>query len=427
MREIFALGIKDIRLLLRDKGGFFFTFFFPLIMAVFFGIIFAGNDGTFKPMSLLVVDKDKSIQSSEFVTLLNNSEELNIQEMNYKNALAKVRSGKNPAFIVLPKGFGKARDELFWGKTPEIEIGVDPARKAEAGMIEGLITKYAMENMFKLFSNMDYAQNIAESGLKSVKNSSMETAQKENYERFLGELNLFLEKKSTNVKNSDNKKTDNTVFRPFTINKIEILKSDLPGSYDITFPQGMIWGIIGCVASFAISFVIERTHGTLVRLRIAPIRYSQILAGKAMACFFTSITLMIGLFALGIIAFGIRPNSYLFMFITIIINSFSFVGIMMLFSVIGKTEQAVGGMIWAVMLVMALLGGGMVPLFFMPSWLSVLSNFSPVKWAILGMEGAIWRGFTFSEMLLPWGILIGIGIISFIIGIRVFKLTSNIR
>ena len=36
-----------------------------------------------------------------------------------------------------------------------------------------------------------------------------------------------------------------------------------------------------------------------------------------------------------------------------------------------------------------------------------LSSLSPVKWSILALEGAIWRDFSFREMLLPCAVLLG--------------------
>ena len=39
-------------------------------------------------------------------------------------------------------------------------------------------------------------------------------------------------------------------------------------AFDVTFPQAIVWGLIGCVMTFGISMVTERTHGTLVRLRM---------------------------------------------------------------------------------------------------------------------------------------------------------------
>ena len=59
----------------------------------------------------------------------------------------------------------------------------------------------------------------------------------------------------------------------------------------------------------------------------------------------------------------------------------------------------------------------MIPAMFMPSFMRTLSNLSPVKWAILSLEGAIWRGFTFGEFLLPYSILLGFGIVCMMTGI----------
>ena len=106
-------------------------------------------------------------------------------------------------------------------------------------------------------------------------------------------------------------------------------------------------------------------------------------------------------------------------------SAVGFVGIMMLLAVSGKTEQAVGGIGWAVLIVMSMLGGGMIPLFFMPSWMRTIGTFSPVKWSVLAMEGAVWRGFSLVEMLKPCGILVGVGVVCFAVGVRVFDWTTR--
>jgi ABC-2 type transport system permease protein len=45
-----------------------------------------------------------------------------------------------------------------------------------------------------------------------------------------------------------------------------------------------------------------------------------------------------------------------------------------------------------------------------------LSQASPVKWSILSLEGAIWRGFTPTEMLVPCGVLLAIGAAALTLG-----------
>ena len=64
-------------------------------------------------------------------------------------------------------------------------------------------------------------------------------------------------------------------WQPLKITKKDVARVyDGPRNpFDITFPQGVIWGLIGCAMSFGISLVTERTHGTLVRLRMAPLTH----------------------------------------------------------------------------------------------------------------------------------------------------------
>jgi len=94
-------------------------------------------------------------------------------------------------------------------------------------------------------------------------------------------------------------------------------------------------------------------------------------------------------------------------------------------SVMGKTEQAVGGAGWAMFLVMSMTGGGMVPLMALPGWMLTLGSISPVKWSILAMEGAIWRGFAPSDMMLPISILLGIGLLGFSIGVTILSRSDS--
>ena len=98
-----------------------------------------------------------------------------------------------------------------------------------------------------------------------------------------------------------------------------------------------------------------------------------------------------------------------------------FVGLMMVMSTLGKTEEAVSGGTWGINLFMSMFGGGMVPLAFLPTFMQTLSNFSPVKWGVLALEGAIWRGFTWSEMLPPCLTLTAIGVVGFVLGVRVLR------
>ena len=145
------------------------------------------------------------------------------------------------------------------------------------------------------------------------------------------------------------------------------------------------------------------------------------MGGKALACFLASLSVIVFLLLVGKLIFHIRIMSPALLALAIVCTSLCFVGIMMFISVLGKTEQAVGGTGWALLLAMAMFGGGMVPLMVMPSWMKGLSSLSPIKWAILATEGAIWRGFSFTEIAFPCSILLGVGAVFFLTGVWIFR------
>jgi ABC-2 type transport system permease protein len=219
------------------------------------------------------------------------------------------------------------------------------------------------------------------------------------------------------------------------VRRVDVAYQPVPGSadallqrvrseWDISFPQAMLWGVLGTAAGFAITIVRERKQGTLFRLQAAPISRTHILLGKAVACFTTVIGVVVTMAILGR-WLGMQPRSPAMLAVAAICVAFAFTGIMVLMSVIGRTEEAVSGAAWLANMVMAMFGGGMIPLAFMPEFMATLSQASPVKWSVLALEGAIWRGFSWVEMALPCAILLGFGCSAMLLGAFRLARTSD--
>lgn len=414
MKSILALAGKDLRLLVRVKSGLFFTFVWPVIVAILFGFVFSGQSSSSRTLRVVVVDEDNSDASRAFVSTLESSGDFTVDRSTRAEAESMVRRAQRAAFVVLKQGFGVASERMFYGSPRQIEIGIDPARQAEASMIEGLLTKHAMSDMQKLFSDPKGSRKMVGSALADL-GSAGNTSATAPLSRFLGELDTFL---GTPAAGAGGMGAQG--WKPVEITKSAVVREQRgpANGFEVTFPQGVMWGIIGCVMSFAIGLVSERVHGTFVRLQMAPLTRTTILAGKALACF-TAITLLqIMLFAVGAAFFGIRPSSLPLLGLACASASIGFVGFMMMVAGLGRTEQAASGAGWAMLMPMTMFGGGMMPQFIMPSWMQMVGNLSPVKWAILGIEGAVWRNFTFTEMLLPCGILLAFGAVCFSVGVR---------
>jgi ABC-2 type transport system permease protein len=184
-----------------------------------------------------------------------------------------------------------------------------------------------------------------------------------------------------------------------------------PGNpHAVTFPQGMFWAVLGILMSFATSLATERSEGTWLRLRTAPVRGWHLLAGKGLACG-VAMLLALNLLALvGAVAFGVRPD-WLLLELAFVAGAFCFTALMMLFAMLARSVRAASGIAWAVTMPLAMLGGAMIPLFAMPGWMQAASNASPVKWLLLAIEGAVWRGFALTEMLPALGVLVAIGLV----------------
>lgn len=334
MNAIWNIALKDIRILVRDRQGLFFAFMFPVIFAIFFGMLFSGAGGSASGIPIVFVDEDQSAPSAQFAKQLEADTAFSVSRATTREqAQELVKSGDRTAMVVAPKGFGEASERIFWGDPMRLLIGVDPARKAEAGMLEGLLTAKAYQRFQTMFTDRTAMQRNTKAALDALKQSPTgDAATRQTLQSFLGSLDTFMKDMPADEKDPAKISTGSGGFNPVTIEKLDIVrKREGPQNYfSISFPQAIVWGIMGCAASFGISIVTERTRGTLIRLRMAPLSGGQILAGKGLACLLTTLGVFTMLVLLSLAPpFNVRPESWPLLLMAAICVCFGFVGIMM--------------------------------------------------------------------------------------------------
>ncbi len=413
MKALLSLALKDLRILSRDKSGLFWVLLFPLLFALFFGAVFSGMGRSSNALPVAVVDQARTPRSRRMVKKLASSQALEVREMNLEEARLAVRRGRLSAWIRFPKDFG--RDESLFrelGGGPEIELGMDPSRGAERGYVQGILMEAWFESLREDFQDPKAMRRTLAKEIEKVrKESDLPALQKAILLAFLGSLDRFL-------RDFDPAIYEKGSMKGPTLKLVEAArKGKRPRtSFEITFPASILWGILGCAATFALSIVRERRQGTLLRLRAAPLGLARILLGKGLACFLASSAVALALLLFARAALGVRWGNPALLLAGVAATAFCFSGLMMLLSLVGKTENSAAGATWAVLLVMAMVGGGMVPLVAMPAWMRALGDASPVKWGILALEGAVWRGFSWGEAALPLLVLAGSGTIFFLAG-----------
>jgi ABC-2 type transport system permease protein len=423
MRPVLTLTLKDLFLLRRNKVALFWVIVFPMAFGLIYGAIIAGDAGRRAKMGVALVDEDRSPASKALSAKLAQHESIRLvtslahgQTFDSESAAQQVRRGDLTAYLILRPGFGESLRSFGQGGK-KIELGIDPSHRAEAGFLQGIV----MEATFSLLKDQFTNPETVRQWLK-VRRQEIEQA------RELTGTEKQVLSESFTVVDGFVPKLVGTISHgeegPFGGLKLDVVPvthdfSEPRSAFEITFPCSILWAVLSCMLTFTLSIVAEQKEGTLLRLRVAPMNKMQILGAKGLACFLSCAGAASLLLFVGVAFLGVRIASWALLLAAVAAMCVCFSGLMMLLSVLGHTAQAVGGSGSALMITMASLGGVLVPLVAMPEWMRAVSHFIPVKWAILALEGAIWRGFTLAEMLLPCGILVAVGVVSFAVGVRI--------
>ena len=437
MRAVLALAGKDLRLLFRDRGDVFFTFVFPVILAIFFGFVFGGGGGSSRIDLALVVEGESRIAAGIAADLAADAA-FEVQRMDSREAAVDaVRAGRVAAAVVLPATMQDGVDGLFSGRGIPIEAIVDPSHRAEAGLIQGKLNELAFRQFPRLLADRAQMSRLFAGARRSFAEADGMTASQKLLaagmvaagESFMNSVNPAGPADPANpaatgvAPEGAAPSADGAAAAAWS--PVDVQIAELPpragrprSSFDVTFPQGLVWGLAGCITAFAASIVTERSRGTLARLRLAPIGPAQLVAGKGLACFAAALVVQALLIGLAVVGFGSSIAQPLMLAVACVAGAFAFSGLAMLLAGFCRTEAEANGAGRGAILILALIGGGSIPLFFMPPVLRTLSFGSPFRWVVAAVEGPFWRDTPVSDQIVPLVVLLAIGALGFLAGMR---------
>ncbi len=433
MRVILSLAFKDLLLLVRDKMSMFFVLIFPVLFGLFTGAVFMGLSKSPPLIEIAIIDEDHSKYSQMFIRRMYEVRDAQPVESTIADAENAIRTGKIGGYIRIPAGFGENAGRIV-PDPPKLLVKADPASFAAAERIKAVVFQVMLELADERFQESP----LAAAGARP---DEVDPGVGPPGRLDPGEPGWLRMPAAPAVPGAPPQPapraagmTGPPARRKMTLVTVDLLAPEDPGElthmgalivgasspFGVSFPPAMIWGIVGCVASFSASLVREKERGTYVRLRSAPIPAWTILAGKGLAMFVSVVTILMLLVALGSLL-GVKVTNWLKLAVVIAVLGYCFVGIMMALSVVGKTERAVDAAAWSILLVLTMFGGGMVPFEFLPDWMRNIGSISPIRWSIMAIEGALWRKLSYRELLRPLGLLIVFGTACLMTGYRVFQ------
>jgi hypothetical protein len=153
--------------------------------------------------------------------------------------------------------------------------------------------------------------------------------------------------------------------------------------YQILVPSYTVMFSFFLVLSVGWLFVAERKHGTLVRLRAAPLTRGQILTGKLLPCLAVSLVQGFFLLAAGRVLFGMTWGSRPELLLPLVAcTSFAAVGLAVLVASIARTETQVAVYGTLIVLVLGGVSGSLMPRDLMPEQMKTASLVTPHAWAL---------------------------------------------
>ena len=363
-----AVFWKDLRLILRDRAALVAAMIVPiLVISLIAGALLDSGDRT--RLLLPVVDEDEGPVATAFQKLL--AEHATVLPVDRAEAERMVRDDNDAAAaLVFPTGLSR---RYLQGRTGGIELLTDPAQAHGLQAIRVLLLLMDQE-----------AQALADP---------------------LSEDLIVVEKTSLTGSRHE----------------VDSFDENVPGF-------ALLFVLIVVIFGTSMALHDERDWGTLPRLLVAPAGFTWMLLGKLGARFVLGLAQMLLLFfwAHWFFDVSLGPSPWPLLILSSAMV-FTTVSVGLLVAGFAKTREQTQPLSLAVVMLVSLLGGLWFPPEFVPEWMREIQPFVYTSWAMRGMNDLVLRDLGLEAIRGSVLVLLGYGLATLVVGIRLFRARHSAR
>lgn len=363
---------KELKLMLRAKGNFFWLLGMPIGFILLFASIFSNTDSN---LNIHVIDQDRSAQSVAFLKQLDQIKGVDVtKDTDLSQQVEQIKQGKLSTLLVIPSGFG---DSLQKGEQTTLQLHRDVSSNEVAAavqaVVEGMANQYREIKLQQVLGHMVHSpQEVAQITQPPVKVETINEISK----------------------------------------KVDAITQVVPG-YTVMF-------VFFIIITMVRRFIREKESGMVARLQSMSIRPSHYLIGmwvpNLIAVLIQSTVLLsFGHFVYGLVLGNIAAIALLVLALSICGTG---MGLAVSFLVGGENQGiaitqliALGG---------AMLGGLWVPYDLLPTFIQQIGHFIPQYWGQHGLQDVMIRGAGVGDIVTPLLILLAFGIGGLIIALLRF-------
>jgi ABC-2 type transport system permease protein len=363
MNTLLRLTVANIRSLTRDRAALFWTFFFPVMFVLLFGVLFSGSASS--KVSVGFVDQDGTPTSAAVHTAFSDVSLLDLKVGTLDDEKAAMQHGDVSAVIVLPKGLQQTVASAKAGQPASIAIQLysDPSKSQTTQVIQGVVVQIA--NGFNLqLANGSEVVKIEQQTLSS-----------------------------TNLSNV---------------------------AYLVPSILAMALMQLGVFA--AIPLVQQREKGILKRIGATPLARWKLVASNILLRLGVAAIDGVLIIGIGIALFNVQiVGSVLAMAGLILLGAGAFLAIGFLLASFLKTEEQATGVVQVVQMPMMFLSGIFFSFDFMPGWLQSVARLLPLTYLGDALRQVMVNGTQVAPLGVDLAVLTGWLVVCLAVAARTFR------
>ncbi len=418
MRKLFLIGLKDLKLMFRDRAALTFMLLAPFLLTIGMGFVtgrFSGNSGGLSDIPVVIVNLDNEQLGNALADVFTSEDLADLMEPSASSdpeaARRLIDEDKASAAVIIPKGFTQsiipAEGTMFdpgsvQSAAVQIEVYANPARPTGAGVIKAIVDEFVSRVEEGRTSGMTSIVGLMQSGLLNPQNAESEA-------RVLFEG------------------VDQTESTAIT------LKTDKEGAQAVEFdllayfaPGMALMFLMYTVSYGGRSILAERAQGTLPRLLTSPTSTAQFLGGKVLGVFFMGIAQVGILIVASALFFQVKWGDPLGMIVLILAAVFAASGWGMVITALARTPAQVGSTGSAIMLIFGILGGSFINLEQLPPLIQTVSKITPNAWGLDGFT-TLALGGTLKNLGDPIMALLIMGVVLFGVSVVLFNRNGMVQ
>jgi len=411
MRKLFLIGIKDLKLMFRDRAALTFMLLAPFLLTIGMGFVtgrFSGNSSGLSDIPVIIVNLDNEQLGDALADVFTSQELADLMEPSASSDAEAARrlidEDKASAAVIIPEGFTRSiipaeetvLDDSYIDPEPvTIEVYANPSRPTSAGIIKAIVDEFISYVEEGRMASMTSIAQLIQAGFLNTQNAESEArALFENMD----------ESESTAITLKTNTEGAQAV-------EFDLLAYFAPGMALMFLMYTVSYG--------GRSILAERSQGTLPRLLVSPTSIAQFLGGKVLGVFLMGVAQVGILILASAMFFQVRWGDPLGIIALILAAVFGATGWGMVITAFARSPAQVGSVGSALMLIFGILGGSFITLDQLPPFVQSISKITPNAWGLdgfttLALGGTLQNlGEPILALLIMGSVLFGISVVLF--------------